>query len=52
MFTIRTDGKTVRIPKEKSSFLLQLPEKRAFTIDGDSLRHRPENRIKKAIGKW
>lgn len=52
MFTIRTDVKTVRIPKDKSSFLIETSDRRAITIDGSSVRHRPENRIKKAIGKW
>ena len=52
MFTIRTDSRTVRVPKEKSSFLLEFADKQSVTVEGNSVKHRPEDRIKKVLGKW
>ncbi len=52
MFTIRTDDRTVKVPKEKSSFLLELPSRENVTVEGNSVRHRPEDRVKKGLGKW
>ena len=52
MLTIRTDHRSLKVPKTSSSFLLELPNKESVTVEGDSVRYRPQDRVKKGIGKW
>ena len=52
MLTIRTVHKSLKVPKEKSSFLLELPRKESVTVAGETIRYRPEDRVKKGIAKW
>lgn len=52
MLTIRTDHRSLKVPKEKSSFLVELPGKRSVEVQGETVRYRPEDRVKRGIGKW
>ena len=50
--TIRTDHRSLKVPKEKSSFLVELPGKQSVEVQGETVRYRPEDRVKRGIGKW
>ncbi len=52
MLTIRTNHRSLKVPKEKSSFLVELPGKRSVEVQGETVRYRPEDRVKRGIGKW
>ncbi len=52
MITIRTNSRSLKVPKEKSSFLVELPTKQAVSVEGEAIRYRPEDRVKRGIGKW
>ncbi|TMI42073.1 ribonuclease P protein subunit [Candidatus Bathyarchaeota archaeon] len=52
MLTIRTNHRSLKVPKEKSSFLVELPGKQSVEVHGETVRYRPEDRVKRGIGKW
>jgi len=52
MLTIRTNHRSLKVPKEKSSFLVELPGKQSVEVQGETVRYRPEDRVKRGIGKW
>lgn len=52
MITIRTNSRSLKVPKEKSSFLVELPTKQSVAVEGGTVRYRPEDRVKRGIGKW
>jgi ribonuclease P protein subunit POP4 len=52
MLTIRTDHRSLKVAKEKSSFLVQLPSNQSVAVEGETVRYRPEDRVKRGIGKW
>ncbi|HET7405140.1 MAG TPA: ribonuclease P protein subunit [Candidatus Bathyarchaeia archaeon] len=51
-FQIETDGKLVRLIKNKTTFLATLPNAETILIQGGLLRHRSEDRVKKGLAKW
>ena len=51
-FLIETDRKLVRIVKTKTQFEIAQPEIGSQTVQGELLRYRPEDRIKKGLAKW
>ena len=51
-FTIQVQNRMMKIPKSLTTFLATFPEQETVTVDGDLLRHRPEDRVKKGLPKW
>ena len=51
MLAIETDRGILRIAKNHSIFRANLPTGETL-IDGNELRYRPEDRIKKGLNKW
>jgi len=51
-FQVETDGKLVRLVKEKTTLLATLPSSETILVQGGLLRHRSEDRVKKGLGKW
>lgn len=49
---IEARGRVLTVPKQGASFLFELPSGRNATIDGNALRFRPEDRVKKAMPRW
>jgi ribonuclease P protein subunit POP4 len=52
MLTIETDGRTLRIAKTHAIFRATLPTGETLLVDGNHLRYRPEDRIKKSLNRW
>jgi len=46
-FTIETQTKEIKVPKEHCTFEFETPEKQHTTLEGKALMARPEERIKK-----
>ncbi len=49
---IEARGRVLTVPKAGASFLFELPSGENATIDGNALRFRPEDRVKKAMPRW
>ncbi len=49
---IEDNGRMVTISKPHTIFLTTLPTGQAVIVDGDLLRHRPEDRVKKGLTRW
>lgn len=50
--TIETVTRTVKIAKLHTTLRTTLPSGEKVLVSGNDLRHRPEDRIKKGLGKW
>ena len=51
-FLVETSNKIVHIVKSNTQFELSLPEFGTQTIQGELLRYRPEDRVKRGLAKW
>ena len=51
-FTIESKGRSVRVAKALTTFHATLSNGEALAVDGKSLVHRPEDRVKKGLTKW
>ncbi|HEX4921096.1 MAG TPA: ribonuclease P protein subunit [Candidatus Bathyarchaeia archaeon] len=51
-FQMETNGKLVRLIKNKTTFLATLPNAETILVQGGLLRHRSEDRVKKGLAKW
>ena len=51
-FLVENNSKLVRIVKTNTIFQLALPGFESQTVQGELLRYRPEDRIKKGLAKW
>jgi ribonuclease P protein subunit POP4 len=49
---IEARGRMLTVPKSGASFLFQLSSGENSTVDGDALRFRPEDRVKKSTPRW
>lgn len=49
---IETAGYTVRISKPHNLFAVTLPSGKAVEVDGNTLIHRPEDRVKRGLARW
>ncbi len=49
---VESRGRTLKIPKSNTIFATTLPTGETLTIDGNQIRHRPEDRVKKGLAKW
>lgn len=52
VLVIEARGRMLRVPKSGASFVFQLPSGENSTIEGNSLRFRPEDRVKKSTPRW
>jgi len=52
MLTIETGKRTIRLAKSNTVFSATLPTGETLRVDGNGLRYRPEDRIKKGLNKW
>ena len=50
--SIETDGKLRTVPKPGTSFLVESPSGEKLLLDGSRLTFRPEDRIKRGVGRW
>ena len=50
--TIQTLKRRIVVPKSDTKLKATLPTGESVSIDGDLLRIRPEDRIKKRLNKW
>ena len=50
--SIETDGKFRTVPKSGTSFLVESPSGEKSFLDGSRLTFRPEDRIKRGVGRW
>lgn len=44
--------RTVKVAKANTVFVASLPNGEQATVDGNKLRYRPEDRVKKGLTKW
>lgn len=51
-FSIASARKTVKVAKANTVFTASLPNGEHTTVDGNKLRYRPEDRVKKGLTKW
>ncbi len=49
---IAARGRVLTIPKAGTRFLTKLPTGQTTSILGSRLRFRPEDRVKKGLGRW
>ena len=49
---IETEAGRVQVAKTQTKLTTVLPTGETVSVDGDLLRHRPEDRIKKRLNKW
>ncbi len=49
MLHIETKGRILKVPKENTTLLIELEPRETVTINGDHLRFRPEDRVKKGL---
>ncbi len=49
---IEARGRVLTVSKSGASFLFELPSGENATIDGNALRFRPEDRVKKGMPRW
>ena len=47
-----TGEKLVRIAKAGTTLLATLPNRGVVSVEGNLLRHRPEERVKRGLSKW
>ncbi len=52
MLTIETDRRTLGIAKNHATFRVKLPTGESLLVNGNDLRRRPEDRIKKGLNRW
>jgi ribonuclease P protein subunit POP4 len=52
MLTIEAKKRTLRIAKINSVFYVTLPTGETLRVNGNDLRYRPEDRIKKGLNRW
>lgn len=52
MLVLDTGGRLVTIAKAGTRLLATLPNRDVVSIEGNLLRHRPEERVKKGLSKW
>ena len=52
MLAIQTDTRILRIPKSHAVFRATLTTGESLTVNGNGLRYRPEDRIKKGLNRW
>lgn len=50
--TIQTPTRRLVVPKSDTKLTATLPTGESLSVDGDLLRLRPEDRIKKRLNKW
>jgi ribonuclease P protein subunit POP4 len=50
--TIENADGTLLIAKSHTMFSAKLPSGEILTVNGNQLRHRPEDRVKKGLTKW
>ena len=50
--TIETNIRMVTVPKSLTTLVSTLPANGTVKVEGKDLRHRPEDRVKKGVGKW
>lgn len=49
---IETRGHLLTIPKAGTTFVTTLTTGEKFEVDGNKLRFRPEDRVKKGLSRW
>jgi ribonuclease P protein subunit POP4 len=49
---IETRGSKITVPKMHTALTANLPSGERLRVEGDLLRFRPEDRIKKRLNKW
>ncbi len=52
MITIETEDGEKRIEKKNSKFIFDLPSGDKISVDGNIIKYRPEDRIKRKYKKW
>lgn len=51
-FSIVHERKTLKVAKANTVFIASLPNGENVTVDGNKLRYRPEDRVKKGLTRW
>jgi len=49
---IESRGLILRVAKYRATFAATLPTGETLTVDGNQIRYRPEDRVKKALARW
>jgi ribonuclease P protein subunit POP4 len=49
---IEARNRLVNVPKSTAQFVATLTTGETVSVDGRLLRHRPEDRVKRGLGKW
>lgn len=49
---VELNGRLVRVSKNDSSLVFELPDGESATVEGWRLKFRPEDRVKKGLAKW
>ena len=49
---IEARNRLVSVPKANAQFVASLPTGETVPVEGQHLRHRPEDRVKKGLTKW
>ena len=49
---IESDGRILTLPKRGTSLQVELPDGGKLLLQGDHIRFRPEDRVKRGLGRW